>query len=173
MKRRPPVFAAGGRLFCNPAAGAGIIKPGERVKRLERNRDHMKQTEGTVQGIYQATGRGFGFLSPEAGTKREDDYFIPPRSEGGAWHGDTVLALPARGEAGPEERRTAAVTAVLERANKTVTGTIRKHSREICSSMVTEAGSIMWRSILETDRWYMQVPLVPESKSPVHTTVIR
>ena len=44
---------------------------------------------------------------------------------------------------------------------------------EICSSMVMEAGSIMWRSILETDRWYMQVPLVPESKSPVHTTVIR
>ncbi len=44
---------------------------------------------------------------------------------------------------------------------------------EICSSMVMEAGSIMWRSILETDRWYMQVPLVPESKSPVHATVIR
>ena len=86
---------------------------------------------GTIAGRYQATGRGFGFLIPEAGTKREDDYFIPPRSEGGAWHGDTVLALPARGEAGPEERRTAAVTAVLERANKTVTGTIRKHSREI------------------------------------------
>lgn len=26
---------------------------------------------------------------------------------------------------------------------------------------------------IETDRWYMQVPLVPESKSPVHATVIR
>ena len=32
----------------------------------------MKQTEGTVQGIYQATGRGFGFLIPEEG----EDYFL-------------------------------------------------------------------------------------------------
>ena len=77
---------------------------------------------GGVTGRYQATGRGFGFLIPQDGTRREDDYFIPPRCEGGAWHGDTVLAVPS-GEDG--DRR----AAVLERANKIVTGTLRRENR--------------------------------------------
>jgi len=63
-----------------------------------------------VQGIYQATGRGFGFLIPEEG----EDYFIPPRCDGGAWNGDRVAVLPDRTEAARGERRTGRVVEVLE-----------------------------------------------------------
>ncbi|MBP8853925.1 MAG: hypothetical protein KBG51_02315, partial [Flavonifractor sp.] len=89
----------------------------------------MKQDKqaGGLAGIYQATSRGFGFLVPEDGGGREDDWFIPPRAEGGAWHGDRVLARP-EDEGGEEgRRRTARITAVVERANKTVTGVLVRH----------------------------------------------
>ena len=85
-----------------------------------------RRPAGAVEGTYQATSRGFGFLVPRNGG---EDCFIPPHSEGGAWHGDTVLALPGRVE--ENGRRTAAVLAVQERANKTVIGTLKKHSREV------------------------------------------
>ena len=77
-------------------------------------------------GIYQATGRGFGFLIPEEG----EDCFIPPRAQGSAWNGDKVSAViteedPATG------RRTAKVTGVLERANRTVIGVLEKHDHAL------------------------------------------
>ena len=79
-----------------------------------------------LTGIYQASGRGFGFLIPEEG----EDCFIPPRAQGSAWNGDKVSAViteedPATG------RRTARVTGVLERANKTVIGVLEKHDRAL------------------------------------------
>ena len=85
---------------------------------------------GEITGIYQATSRGFGFVTPEDGKSREDDWFIPPRSDGGAWHGDQVRIQPVEEE---EEgrRRTARVTAVTGRANKTVTGILSRHNREL------------------------------------------
>lgn len=85
-----------------------------------------RRPAGAVEGTYQATGRGYGFLVPRDGG---EDCFIPPHSEGGAWHGDTVLALPGRAE--ENGRRTAAVIEVRERANRTVIGTLKKHSREV------------------------------------------
>ena len=83
-----------------------------------------------LNGTYQATGKGFGFLIPEDGKGREDDWFVPPRSEGGAWNGDRVLAVPVEDDRGGQ-RRTAKITAVVERANKTVTGAIERQGREV------------------------------------------
>ena len=85
---------------------------------------------GEITGIYQATSRGFGFVTPEDGKSREDDWFIPPRSDGGAWHGDQVRIQPLE-EEGEGRRRTARVTAVTGRANKTVTGILSRHNREL------------------------------------------
>ena len=85
---------------------------------------------GEITGIYQATSRGFGFVTPEDGKSREDDWFIPPRSDGGAWHGDQVRIQPLE-EEGEGRRRTARVTAVTGRANKTVTGSLSRHNREL------------------------------------------
>ena len=85
---------------------------------------------GGIAGTYQATSRGFGFVTPEDGKGREDDWFIPPRSDGGAWHGDRVRIQPLE-EEGEGRRRSARVTAVTERANRTVTGVLSKHDRAL------------------------------------------
>jgi len=83
----------------------------------------------TIEGIYWASGRGFGFVAPDGAEDREDDLFIPPRSDGGAWHGDRVRVsvLPD----GPEQGRAVGrVTAVLQRNNPTVIGCVVKEGRD-------------------------------------------
>ena len=85
----------------------------------------MKETK-ELTGIYQASGRGFGFLIPEEG----EDCFIPPRADGGAWNGDKVTARIT--EEDPEAgRRVAKVVRVLERANKTVTGVLERRDHAL------------------------------------------
>ncbi|MEG0765321.1 MAG: ribonuclease R [Pseudoflavonifractor sp.] len=92
-----------------------------------------KEKPGTdaIIGTFQGSNRGYGFVSPQGGSSRSDDYFIPPRQTAGAWHGDKVSIFPD--EMGPQDgdRRTARVTAILERSNKTVTGTVRKVGHEV------------------------------------------
>lgn len=87
----------------------------------------MKQKVSEITGRYQATGKGYGFLIPENGG---EDFFLPPRTEGGAWNGDIVRARPD-GPALAEGRRTASVTGIVERSNKTVTGILYRHGREV------------------------------------------
>ena len=90
-----------------------------------------KKTEQIITGVFQGTSRGFGFLVPEDGKSREDDYFIPPRATGGAWDGDKVQASPDPETPWEEGRRTATVVRVTERANRFVTGTVEKLGREL------------------------------------------
>ena len=54
-----------------------------------------RESENTqrIRGRFQATSRGFGFLTPEGLESKESDYFIRPKETGGAWDGDTVEAL--------------------------------------------------------------------------------
>lgn len=94
-------------------------------------KQELRKVATDVTGTYQATSRGFGFLVPEDGNGRGDDYFVPPRAEGGAWHGDKVTARPEKVRTVAGERCSAKITAVLERANKVVTGSLRKHNREL------------------------------------------
>lgn len=84
-----------------------------------------------LNGVYQGTGRGFGFLIPDGGQSRNDDCFIPPRREGGAWDGDRVEGVPEEPDPAQPGRRVARITRVLERGNPTVTGTIRKADRQV------------------------------------------
>jgi len=90
----------------------------------------QKIPTGAVSGIYESSGRGFGFFTPDGGRRREDDWFIPPQHEGDAWHGDRVLALPDTWQE-EGQRRTASVIRVQERANITVTGAVRRRGREV------------------------------------------
>ena len=80
-----------------------------------------------IAGVYQATSRGFGFFVPADGG---EDCFVPPRWEGGAWHGDQVLAQITDGDEG-EGRRVARITAVTHRANKLVTGALSRQGRQL------------------------------------------
>lgn len=79
-------------------------------------------------GIYRGTGRGYGFFIPEDGS---GDWFIPPGKEGGAWDGDKVRLSPAPEDDGEGRRQAGAVEAVLERANKRVTGMVRREGRKL------------------------------------------
>ena len=85
-----------------------------------------QHTQTTLTGRFQGSERGFGFFLPEGGSQ---DLFVPPRQTLGAWDGDRVEAVSA----GEDPRRpgspTARVTAILERANPTVTGIVRKIDR--------------------------------------------
>ena len=73
-----------------------------------------------LTGIYRATPRKYGFVSPENG---EADYFVPPRMEQDAWDGDKVRF---RLEKDRDDRSIAVVTKVLGRANTVVTGVVDK-----------------------------------------------
>ena len=83
----------------------------------------------SLQGIYQASSRGFGFFTPDGATDRSQDLFVPPRSEGSAWNGDRVEA-EVRPDPKDPARKLAVVTKVLERGNQTVIGAVERRGRE-------------------------------------------
>ena len=83
-----------------------------------------------IEGIYQATARGFGFLTPDGAVGRASDLFVPPRAEGGAWTGDRVSA-ETRPDPRDPQRQVAKVTAVLERNTRTLIGAVERRGREI------------------------------------------
>lgn len=90
----------------------------------------MKE-EKILTGVYQGSGRGFGFLIPDGAQSRSEDCFVPPHQEHGAWDGDRV-----EGQLEPEDpnqpgRRIARITGILERGVKQVTGTVHKVNREL------------------------------------------
>ncbi len=108
-------------------------------------------SKSELTGIYQASGRGYGFFIPNDGG---EDWFVPPHRSGTAWDGDLVAAtaifsdspqvgnrthsgaasLPGKaiGFAGdPNQRQVCQITAVLERVNKDVVGTVHKQGREL------------------------------------------
>ena len=95
----------------------------------KKGNDDMKQDKqaGGLAGIYQATSRGFGFLVPEdGGGGRTTGSFRPGRR---AARGTATGCWPGRRTRGEEgRRRTARITAVVERANKTVTGVLVRHN---------------------------------------------
>lgn len=84
-------------------------------------------SNGELTGIYQSSGWGYGFFTPEEGG---EDYFVPPRREGGAWDGDVVKLQPDWEEARDGQRRVGAVVSIVERVNRTVIGTVRKEGRQ-------------------------------------------
>ena len=77
----------------------------------------------TLEGIYQANARGFGFLTPDGAADRASDLFVPPGADGGAWTGDRVRAETQADPKNPQ-RQAARVTAVLARNTKTLIGAV-------------------------------------------------
>jgi len=100
-----------------------------------------------VTGVLQGHGDGFGFVIPEKkgeGEPVETDVFIGRRRFAGAMHGDTVVArVEGQKEGGKREGR---IIRVLQRANKTLVGTI--HRGENLLELVPSEERIIERIII-------------------------
>ena len=66
------------------------------IERHGRNRYRLA-TEKFLTGRFSRADKGFGFV---AATGRTEDVFVPARKTAGAFHGDTVLILVAKGGEG-------------------------------------------------------------------------
>ncbi|MBQ8508773.1 MAG: ribonuclease R [Clostridia bacterium] len=103
----------------------GLIQSGELT---ETKRGKLMGVEGSdrVNGVYHATSRGFGFVTPDSRTpgKTEPDFFISRDNSLGAMNGDRVQVrlLNTKREAGQNPE--AEVVLVLERAVTELTGSI-------------------------------------------------
>ncbi|TCP55824.1 ribonuclease R [Tumebacillus sp. BK434] len=75
-----------------------------------------------VVGKLQGKSKGFGFVIPEDSTKWEQDLFVAAGDMHGAMHGDRVIARINKKAAG--KRQEGEIIRILERATKTVVGTI-------------------------------------------------
>lgn len=85
---------------------------------LTKRGKYKKLETVRLTGVFDATGRGFGFVSAEG---REKDIFIPEDAVNGAMHGDTVCVQLVPGKRG--KRAEGMITQIIERAVKQVVGT--------------------------------------------------
>lgn len=92
-----------------------------------RKKYHIRPRSNIVEGRFEASARGFGFVVPE----REylEDIFIPPHAAGGAYHGDLVeVQYKEKGKKGKPEGR---VIRILEKRKKNLLGTCRIQSGQV------------------------------------------
>ncbi len=114
----------------NPAEKRNLAEkrnPKERVSSAEGripagSREHKKNTQDVLQGIFTAHPRGFGFVTVEG---FDEDLFVPPDNVRDALDGDTV-EVRASGQRG-RLRAEALVLKVIKRANRTVVGLYEKN----------------------------------------------
>jgi ribonuclease R len=81
---------------------------------------------GEITGIFRANARGYGFITPQQ-ADAEDEVFIPAKATGSAMTGDRVVAkITRRGSKDDDERLTGQIVRILDRAHKTIVGTVRQ-----------------------------------------------
>ena len=61
-----------------------------KILKNKKNRYAHAEHYGCLTGVFQATERGYGFVTPET-PDENGDVFIPPYATGKAWQGDRVL----------------------------------------------------------------------------------
>ncbi len=92
----------------------------------KKGRVALPERLGMVRGIYQGTGKGYGFVN--TGKEDEGDVFIPARYTGGAMHTDTVLVKIHTAPYG-DKSADGEVVRIVSRNVKEITGTLHR-SRE-------------------------------------------
>jgi ribonuclease R len=97
------------------AQGRIIVGPGNVVR--------LPAESNEVTGVFKANPRGYGFITPEQ-SDVEGELFIPANATGNAMTGDRVVAKILR--RGDEDRLSGQIVRILDRAHKTVVGTLHQ-----------------------------------------------
>lgn len=77
----------------------------------------------TIIGTYRSAGKNYGFVVPK-GDSKENDCFVPPRRNGGAWDGDEVEACIIGDDPLRPGHVCVNVTEVITRSHNVLTGTL-------------------------------------------------
>lgn len=99
-----------------------------KILKNKKNRYAHAEHYGCLTGVFQATERGYGFVTPD--TPDEDgDIFIPPFATGKAWQGDRVLVRLTDSPRG--HKREGEILRILTLCTDEITGTVMQRGKTI------------------------------------------
>lgn len=99
-----------------------------KILKNKKNRYAHAEHYGCLTGVFQATERGYGFVTPET-PDENGDIFIPPYATGKAWQGDRVLVHLTDSPRG--HKREGEVLRILSLCTDEVTGTVMQRGKTV------------------------------------------
>lgn len=99
-----------------------------KILKNKKNRYAHAEHYGCLTGVFQATERGYGFVTPET-PDENGDIFIPPYATGKAWQGDRVLIHLTDSPRG--HKREGEVMRILSLCTDEVTGTVMQRGKTV------------------------------------------
>lgn len=99
-----------------------------KILKNKKNRYAHAEHYGCLTGVFQATERGYGFMTPET-PDENGDVFIPPYATGKAWQGDRVLVHLTDSPRG--HKREGEVMRILSLCTDEVTGTVMQRGKTV------------------------------------------
>lgn len=99
-----------------------------KILKNKKNRYAHAEHYGCLTGVFQATERGYGFVTPET-PDENGDIFIPPYATGKAWQGDRVLVHLTDSPRG--HKREGEVMRILSLCTDEVTGTVMQRGKTV------------------------------------------
>lgn len=99
-----------------------------KILKNKKNRYAHAEHYGCLTGVFQATERGYGFVTPET-PDENGDAFIPPYATGKAWQGDRVLVHLTDSPRG--HKREGEVMRILSLCTDEVTGTVMQRGKTV------------------------------------------
>ena len=99
-----------------------------KILKNKKNRYAHAEHYGCLAGVFQATERGYGFVTPET-PDENGDVFIPPYATGKAWQGDRVLVHLTDSPRG--HKREGEVMRILSLCTDEVTGTVMQRGKTV------------------------------------------
>ena len=99
-----------------------------KILKNKKNRYAHAEHYGCLTGVFQATERGYGFVTPET-PDENGDVFIPPYATGKAWQGDRVLVHLT--DSPRRHKREGEVMRILSLCTDEVTGTVMQRGKTL------------------------------------------
>lgn len=99
-----------------------------KILKNKKNRYAHAAHYGCLTGVFQATERRYGFVTPET-PDENGDVFIPPYATGKAWQGDRVLVHLTDSPRG--HKREGEVMRILSLCTDEVTGTVMQRGKTV------------------------------------------